>query len=92
LGEIVDFPFPSRRAMIALAALPLDAPPDNWPAAELGGAGMIAAALVTDRVDRLPTEFADPAAAWERLSPALRAIVAERNPEMASRCEIEARR
>jgi len=85
VGEVVEIPTP-RRTLLALAALPADAPPEAWPQALTAPGGAVAAALITDRVDALPDALADPAAACAALPGDLRALVRERNPAMAAYC------
>jgi len=85
VGEVVEIPTP-RRTLLALVALPADAPPSEWPRERMVPGGVIAAALITDRVDALPDALADPAAAWAVLPKDLRCMVRERNPAMAAYC------
>ena len=92
MSEVVDLPIPSHRVIRALAALPGDAAPETWPRDELGEIGLMAAALVTDRVDALPADVATPAIVWQRLPREFQMIVKQRNPGMARACAAEAER
>ena len=55
---------------------------EAWPRDKLGKIGLMAAALITDRVDALPADVAKPAIVWQRLPRELQMIVNERNPAM----------
>ena len=85
MGDIIPFPC-SRRTAVILARLSGETPPEAWPIQELGPEGITAAALMVDRVDLLPASVADPGTAWARIPRSLRAVVRERNPEMAAFC------
>jgi len=85
VGEVVELLTP-RRTLLALVALPADAPPSEWPRERMFPGALIAAALITERVDALPETRADPAAAWAVLPKDLRCLVRERNPAMAAYC------
>lgn len=68
-----------------VAVLNLDdrADPRSWPVESLGRDGFAAAALITSRLDQLPSEFVSAGAAWRSMPRALRAIVRHRNPALA---------
>jgi hypothetical protein len=68
-----------------VAVLELDdrAHPNSWPVESLGQDGLAAAALITFRLDKLPSEFNSAGAAWRNMPRALRAIVRHRNPALA---------
>jgi len=74
------------QALIALARFEIDADPATWPKTELGGEGFVAAALMTDRLDLLPTTLADPAALWCALPGLFQMLVWQRNPALAAYC------
>jgi hypothetical protein len=83
-------PTPSKqptRSLIALTRMELASSPTQWPLSELGAMGFAAAALITDRVDLLPDEIADPGVAWGMLPSPFRAVVEQRNPAMAAYCQ-----
>ena len=91
------------RALVALARMDLHPDPAYWPLADFGGRhassadctaisqGFAAAAIVTDRVDLLPEQLADPVTAWTALEDPFRGIIRQRNPAMAIYCEHTAR-
>lgn len=85
MGNVIPFPH-DRRAVATLAGLPNDLTPGFWPVEDLGLDGVTAAALMVDRVDLLPSAVADPAVAWKTLPEPMRAVVRDRNPDMASFC------
>lgn len=79
-----DDPIPGTthtQTLIALARIELDDDPSRWPIGELGRQGTEAAALVTGRLDALPT--AGVGAAWRAMPRALRTLVRFRNPAAA---------
>jgi hypothetical protein len=81
-----DGPIPGNartQALIALARIELDHDPATWPTSELGGEGVAAAALITDRLDLLPERLADPAELWRGLPRVFRMLVWQRNPALA---------
>ncbi len=86
-------PFPASEPQLKLLAeLAHDAPPATCPSQALGHTGMGAAGLITERVDRLPPVFADPASAWTVMPPEMQAVVRQRKPGMAALCAERARR
>ena len=92
MSNVIAFPIVSRRVLNALAALPDDAAPETWPRDELGDIGVMAAALVTDRLDALPADAGHPGVVWKRLPRELQALVETRNPGMARACRADAER
>jgi hypothetical protein len=85
MGDVIPFPR-ERRAVVTLARLSGDLDPGSWPVDDLGLEGITAAALLADRVDVLPAALADPVIAWGTLPEPIRAVVHDRNPDMASFC------